>query len=208
MKVVRDRAEAGKLLAQKLEKFRDEEVVVIAIPRGGVPVAYEIANYFNFPMDIILVKKIGHPNNSEYAIGAVSLNSYILDERYDVSYLDIEAEILRIREELFRKQQLYIGKQEPIDVEDKIVCLVDDGIATGKTILATIELLKAKRPKAIALAVPVLPQEKIEELTKYVDELIYLNASSDFHAVGEFYDSFEQVTDEEVIRLLKEAQKK
>lgn len=208
MKIVRDRSEAGTLLAKKLEKFRDEEVVVIAIPRGGVPVAYEIASYFNFPLDIILVKKIGHPNNREYAIGAVSLNNSIIDEKYDAWSAYIEEEIQHIRQELMRKQQLYIGEQEPVDVEHKIVFLVDDGIATGKTILATIQLLKAKHPKEIVLAVPVLPSGKVEELTKHVDELVYLYASSDFHAVGEFYDNFEQVTDEEVIRLLKEARKK
>jgi predicted phosphoribosyltransferase len=204
----KNRSEAGTLLAEKLEKFRDESVVVMAIPRGGVPVAYEIARYFNFPLDIILVKKIGHPNNSEYAIGAVSLSGYILDEQYDVSSFDIEEEILRIRQELARKQKFYIGKQEPIDVAHKIVCLVDDGIATGKTILTTIELLREKHPKAIVLAVPVLPQQKVEDLKNHVDELIYLHASADFHAVGEFYDDFEQVNDEEVIRLLNIISKK
>jgi putative phosphoribosyl transferase len=205
--VFKDRLYAGHLLAKRLEKFKNENCVVLAIPRGGVPVAYQVAKRFRFPLETVITQKIGLPNNSESSFGAVSYKEQFLDEFRDIPSIYIEKETARLRNEIQRKQELYSGKRTSVNLKDKTVILIDDGIATEKTILLTINILRDQQPKAIILAVPVLPHNMVKEISKYVEELVYIIAPYDFSSVGQFYENFNQVSDEEVILLLNDARK-
>ncbi len=190
-------------MAGKLEMYKGTNAVIIAIPRGGVAVGYEMAKLLNLPLDILLSKKIGHPSNKEYAIGSVSLDSSILGERYDIPEDYIHDEIKRIRETLKKKYEMYTGNYIPTDIKNRTVIIVDDGIATGSTLLATIEMLQKSSPEKIVAAIPVLPRSAIAKVKDKTDELYYLLAPQHFVAVGSFYENFEQVTDEEVMEMLK-----
>lgn len=204
-----NREEAGKLLANKLTNYKDNnEVVIVAIPRGGVPVGYEIANKLNIPLEIVLSKKIGHPFNKEYAIGAVTLeNSILSDAAKEVSPVYIYDETEQVRALLKQRHQLYYGEKKPMSLKDKIVVLVDDGIATGNTIISCIQLIQLQKPSKIVVALPVAPNSalrKIREMSE-VNEVICLSAPVNFQAVGQFYEEFDQVIDQEVVALLKKA---
>ncbi|MDP3946056.1 MAG: phosphoribosyltransferase family protein [Lutibacter sp.] len=206
-----NREEAGKLLANKLTNYKDNnEVVIVAIPRGGVPVGYEIANKLNIPLEIVLSKKIGHPFNKEYAIGAVTLeNSILSDAAKEVSPVYIYDETEQVRALLKQRHQLYYGEKKPMTLKDKIVVLVDDGIATGNTIISCIQLLQLQKPSKIVVSLPVAPNSalrKIREMPE-VNEVICLSAPVNFQAVGQFYEEFDQVNDNEVVALLKKANK-
>ena len=202
IEILKDRKEAGLLLSEKLEKYQDTETLILAVPRGGVPIGYEIAKNLNLPLDIILSKKIGHPLNKEFAIGAVSLDSTIIDPYPDISNAYIDAEIKHIRELLQEKYALYMGNRKPIDIKGKNVIIVDDGIATGNTLLASINMLRKNNPKKIIVAVPVVPADVVATFQKKADEFVFLIAPMDFGGVGRFYQDFDQVNDEEVIRML------
>ncbi|MDO9037400.1 MAG: phosphoribosyltransferase family protein [Lutibacter sp.] len=204
-----NREEAGKLLANKLTNYKDNnEVVIVAIPRGGVPVGYEIANKLNIPLEIVLSKKIGHPFNKEYAIGAVTLeNSILSDAAKEVSPVYIYDETEQVRALLKQRHQLYYGEKKPMSLKDKIVVLVDDGIATGNTIISCIQLIQLQKPSKMVVALPVSPNSalrKIREMPE-VNEVICLSAPVNFQAVGQFYEEFDQVNDQEVVALLKKA---
>jgi putative phosphoribosyl transferase len=201
--LLKDRTEAGFLLSEKLKKYQNTNSVILAVPRGGVPVGFVISKTLHLPLDIVLSKKIGHPNNKEFAIGAVSMDSMILDEHPEVTKNYIDHEINRLRQLLQEKYELYNGNRKPIDIENKNVILVDDGIATGNTLLASIAMLRKKNPAKIIVAVPVLPYDTVSIFEKNADEFIYLIASSYFQGVGSLYEEFDQVDDEEVIRMLK-----
>ncbi len=202
--ILKDRKEAGFLLSKKLKKYQNNKnTLVLAVPRGGVPVGYEIANRLHLSLDIVLSKKIGHPNNKEFAIGAVSMDSTLIDEHPEVPNEYIAKEIVRLRGLLQEKYKLYMGNRNPIEVKGKNIILVDDGIATGNTLLACISMLRKIKPTKIILAVPVLPFDKLDVFQKNTDEFVYLIASKYFRGVGGFYEQFEQVEDEEVIRMLK-----
>nr|WP_315165377.1 phosphoribosyltransferase family protein [uncultured Flavobacterium sp.] len=200
--LLKDREEAGILLTEKLKKYQNSNTVVLAIPRGGVPIGYEIAKKLHLPLDIVLSKKIGHPNNTEYAIGAVSMDSITLKEHPDVSQKYIEEEITRLRKLLRNKYDLYMGSRKPMDIEGKNIIIVDDGIATGNTLLASIAMLRKRKPAKIIVAVPVLPADALSAFNRNVDELVYLIAAKNFRGVGAFYEEFHQVEDEEVINML------
>ena len=204
-----NREEAGNLLAEKLVDYsNNKEAVIVTIPRGGVPVAYVIAKKLNLPLEIVLSTKIGHPYNKEYAIGAVTLKSRILNDFVpDVSELYIEEETERIRELLEQRYQWYYSDKKPLILKGKTVILVDDGVATGNTLISSIKLIQLQQPSEIVVALPVAPPsalKKIKELP-YVHTTICLLAPSNFSAVGQFYEDFNQVSDNEVIQLLKEA---
>ena len=202
--ILKDRKEAGFLLSKKLKKYQNNKnTLVLAVPRGGVPVGYEIANRLHLSLDIVLSKKIGHPNNKEFAIGAVSMDSTLIDEHLEVPNEYIAKEIVRLRGLLQEKYKLYMGNRNPIEVKGKNIILVDDGIATGNTLLVCISMLRKIKPAKIILAVPVLPFDKLDVFQKNTDEFVYLIASKYFRGVGGFYEQFEQVEDEEVIRMLK-----
>ena len=200
--ILQDRKEAATLLSNKLDKYQNTDAVILAVPRGGVPIGYEIAKNLHLPLDIILSKKIGHPLNKEFAIGAVSLDSSFVDNHPDISTAYIESEIKKLRASLQDKYNLYMGDRKPIDVKGKIVLLVDDGIATGNTLLACIAMLRKSKPKKIVVAVPVVPFDTVSAIQQKADEFVYLIASKDFRGVGGFYEDFEQVHDDEVIRML------
>ncbi|MBQ4819680.1 phosphoribosyltransferase [Aquimarina sp. MMG016] len=202
----KDRTDAGIQLAEKLIHFKDYDTVVIAIPRGGLPLAAIVAKTLEAPLDVALTKKIGHPHNKEYAIGAISLDSRILSSPIEASEAYIEKETNRIRHVLSKRRDQYYKNSEPQDVKGKTVIIIDDGIATGNTILATIELVYKKDPSRIVVAIPVAPPSALEKLniSPYVDEVVYLEAPYNFQAVGQFYDQFHTVTDEMAIRILEE----
>jgi putative phosphoribosyl transferase len=200
--ILKNRVEAGLLLSEKLNKYQKSNTVVLAIPRGGLPIGYEIAKKLHLPLDIILSKKISHPYNREFAIGAVSLDSIILDEHPDISKQYIDNEIIRLRTLLKEKSKLYKGDLETIDIEGKNVIIVDDGIATGNTILASISMIRKKNPAKIIVAVPVLPFDSLKTFEKQTDEFIYLMVSKNFGSVGRFYEDFPQVEDHEAIQIL------
>lgn len=202
IEILKDRKEAGLLLSEKLEKYQDTDTLILAVPRGGVPIGYEIAKNLNLQLDIILSKKIGHPLNKEFAIGAVSLDSFLIDPHPEVSQAYIESEIKYLRELLEEKYALYMGNRKPIDVKGKNVIIVDDGIATGNTLLACISMLRKNNPKKIIVAVPVVPADVVPVFKQKADEFIYLMAPIDFGGVGRFYENFEQVNDDVVIRML------
>lgn len=203
--LLKDRKEAGKLLSDKLKKYQNSNTIILAIPRGGVPVGYEIAKNLHLPLDITLSKKISHPFNKEFAIGAVSVDSLLLDEHPEISHTYIENEIVKLRKLMQEKYDSYMGNRKPIDIEGKNIIVVDDGIATGNTLLASIDMLRKKKPKKIIVAVPVLPYDTVKRFQQNVDEFVYLIASKYFMGVGAFYEKFDQVEDIEVTRLLAEA---
>ncbi|HBS47636.1 TPA: phosphoribosyltransferase [Candidatus Dependentiae bacterium] len=203
----KDRVDAGKKLSQLLVKYKNvENCMILGLPRGGVVVAYEIAKNLNLPLDVIVVKKLGAPFNEELAIGAIAeegtvfLNEKLINE-FDISkeYID---QIKGVKQkEVERRVQLFRG--ESLDLENKIAIIVDDGIATGATVLAAIKCAKDKRAKKVVVAMPVLPSEFVSQLNKLADEVVYLFAPQYFAAVGDFYESFIQVEDEEVLNLIR-----
>jgi putative phosphoribosyl transferase len=201
--ILKDRIEAGLLLSEKLKKYQNSNTIVLAVPRGGVPVGYVIAKNLHLPLDIVLSKKIGHPNNKEFAIGAVSSDSMILDEHPNIPKKYIDSEIIRLRQLMKDKYEVYMGNRKPLDVKGKNIILVDDGIATGNTLLASINMLRKKNPAKIIVATPVIPYENVPVFEKNTDEFIYLIASKYFTGVGGFYEVFNQVEDAEVIELLR-----
>jgi putative phosphoribosyl transferase len=200
--MLKDRIEAGLLLSEKLKKYKNSNTIVLAVPRGGVPVAAIIAKSLHLPLDIVLSKKIGHPYNKEFAIGAVSMDSMIIDEHPDVPKEYIEKEIVKLRKLMREKYEIYMGNREPLDIEGKNIIVVDDGIATGNTLLVSINMLRKKNPAKIIVAVPVIPYETLPVFEKNTDEFVYLIASKSFRGVGGFYEDFNQVEDDEVIKLL------
>lgn len=207
--VFMDRFAAAKELAKKLQKYKhNKNAVILAIPRGGLQTGYALAKELNLKLDIILTKKIGYPGNEEYAIGSVSLKSIFINEKHkDISNDYINSEIKKIRKTIKERYQKYLGDKKPTTLKDKIVIITDDGVATGSTILAAIDLVKQENPKRIIVAVPVGPADTIRLLKKKADEVICLLVPETFFAIGQFYQEFFQVEDEEAIRLLKEANK-
>ncbi|EJF11149.1 phosphoribosyltransferase [Pontibacter sp. BAB1700] len=204
METIPNRQVAAEMLADRLEHYKGQKGVVLAIPRGGVPVAAPIAKRLDMPLDVIVSKKIGHPANPEFAIGAVSLEDVEVDNRSDVPEEYIQAEVERIKTSLRQKYKLFMGDRQPVDLRDRIVIIVDDGIATGKTLLSTVNMARHKQPRKIIVAVPVAPQAAIAQFEAIVDEVVCLLVPPFFQAVGQFYEEFGQVSDEEVIRLLRQ----
>lgn len=200
--MLKNRQEAALQLAGMLESYKGKEGVVLAVPRGGVPIGYGIAKELNWPLDIALSKKIGHPENKEYAIGAVSLSGYILNHEVQVSRDYIENEVARIRTELQNRHHKYLHDKNPEIITDKIVVLADDGIATGQTLLSVIDLLRRDKPKKIVVAVPVSSLRALKKIEEAADEVICLIKPEDFRSVGQFYETFGQVSEEEVMEKL------
>ncbi len=204
-----DRTDAGLQLAEKLTFYKDQEVVVLAIPRGGLPLGSIVAKALNAPLDVALIKKIGHPYNKEYAIGAVSLESVIISDPVNIPKGYIEEETSRIRDKLNQGYEQYYKEGKPHNIKDKIIILVDDGIATGNTLLATVELIHKQEPKAIVVAIPIAPPSSLKKFkdSPFVNEVICLETPYNFMAVGQFYEEFDAVSDQEAIRILQETNK-
>ena len=206
--MLKDRNEAGKLLAKELIKYKNEDVIVYALPRGGVVLGYEVAKTLQAPLDIIVTRKIGHPNNPEYAICAVDEKGTLLCEEAEARLVDqswLKREIKQQRDEAKRRTDLYRGGRKPESATGKVAVIVDDGIATGLSMRLAVKTIKLQRPKAITVAVPVASSSSVDDLqAEGADEIIVLVPPKEFrNAVGAHYMQFEQVEDEEVIRLLK-----
>jgi len=199
-----DREDAALQLAKKLQKYKDESGVVLAVPRGGVPVGYVIAKQLHFDLDLLMSKKLGHPYNEEFAIGAVGLEDEIIEETQGISPEYIDEEVINIHTQLQERYRKFMGDKQPVDITGKVVILVDDGVATGRTILATLQMLRRRNPKKLVVAVPVSSVDAAERISKEVDEFVCLETPVPFFGVGRFYKDFSQTTDEEVISLLKE----
>lgn len=203
-----DRLDAGMQLSLKLAEYKNKDGIVLAIPRGGVPVGFVVARELGLPMEILLSKKIGHPNNPEFAIGSVSMQGIVInDEALDVSKDYINKETERIQKGLKEKFKLFMGDQKPTDLTGKIVIIIDDGVATGNTILATIKTIKNSSPAKIIVAVPVAPKDSILKLKKSADEVISILTPNIFYGVGQFYYDFSQVSDEEALEYLNSLKK-
>lgn len=197
-----DRIDAGLALSRHLQHYKRVDGVTLAVPRGGVPVAFPIARILEFPLEIVLSKKIGHPTHKEYAIGAVSLTGKIVAPNALASTEYIEQETINIREQLKQMYIMYMGNKQPTPIDGKIVIIVDDGAATGNTLLSTIDIIRNEHPKKIIVAVPVASQQAAKKLSEVTDEFVCTWIPSRFNSVGEFYVDFTQVTDEEVIHIL------
>jgi putative phosphoribosyl transferase len=202
-----DRAEAGRRLAPALERFRGEQPVVIALPRGGVPVAHEIARALSAPLDILLVRKVGAPFQPEYGIGAIAEGGLRFIRSHEVELTgvgeeELDAVIAAETTELERRRRLYRGEREPLAVEGRTAILVDDGIATGATAVVAARALKARGAAKVVLAVPVAPPGSSRRLAHDFDEIVCLEQPEGFFGVGQFYVDFGQVSDEEVQKLL------
>jgi len=204
-----NREEAGKLLAERLLKYSDhKDAIIIAIPRGGVPVGYVVAKKLHLPLDIVLSKKIGHPYNKEYAIGAVTLKNKILsDAAYEVSEDYIEYETEHIWDILKQRHKLYYGDKMPLTLKDKTVIIVDDGVATGNTLISCVQLINQQEPSQIIVALPVAPRSAVKRIKELsiVNAVVCLGQPLGFQAVGQYYEDFGQTTDQEVMQLLKKA---
>lgn len=190
----KDRNDAGNQLATLLAKYKDDEVIVLAIPRGGLPIGASVATFLNAPLDVVLTKKIGHPNNKEYAIGAVSLESIILSNSNILDNYYIERETERIRRTLKERHKQYYKNRSPKKLQNKTVIIVDDGIATGNTLLATIALVHKQKPSKIIIAIPVAPPSAINKISnlEHVEEVICILQPDNFRAVGQFYKNFKR----------------
>lgn len=202
-----DRKEAGQQLAKKLQHYENKDVVVYGLPRGGVVLAAEIAKELKAPLDLIIVRKIGYPYNPEYAIGAVAEDGHMVcneTERGSIDQAWFSQEKERQQKEAKRRREVYLGDRQPISAKDKYAILVDDGVATGLSLYCAISELKHQNPKKLIVAVPVSPLDTAERIRQLVDELVCLEIPTDFlGAVGSYYQNFDQVTDEEVIKIIK-----
>lgn len=200
--IFEDRYDAAMKMIPLLSKYKNDDGVVLAVPRGGVPIGFHIAKAYHFPLELLLTKKIGFPGNPELAIGAVSLENEIIDDRFDISDTYLKAEILKIRKSLQERYKKFMGDRQPADLKDKTVIIVDDGIATGNTIMASIKMIRAKHPRKIVVAVPVAPDRTASKIRELVDDFICVHIPDEFFGVGQFYRDFSQVSDEEVIEFM------
>lgn len=202
-----DRSEAGKKLAEELLGYKEKGCIVVAIPRGGVVVADQVARRLGCPLDLIIVRKIGAPGNPELAIGAVAGVEKVTVNKDTVRNLGVseeylQAEAVRQLKEIRRRRTLYLGDKPPLDLKGKPVILIDDGLATGYTTIAAIGAVREQGPSSIILAVPVAPQDTCRLLVTKVDNIVCLLMPEVFYAVGQFYVDFSQTTDEEVIAIM------
>jgi predicted phosphoribosyltransferase len=206
-----DRAEAGRILAEKLADFAGrDDVVVLALPRGGVPVAHEVAAALGAPLDIFLVRKLGAPGQEELAMGAIASGDVVVFNDEVVQALKVPAEVIeeRIaseRQELARRESIYRRGRAPLDVRDRTAILIDDGLATGSTMRAAVTALRRQAPARIVVAVPIGAPSTCAELSEIADECICALMPEPFRAVGLWYEDFSQTSDEEVGDLLHRA---
>lgn len=210
-KPFKNRTEAGQLLAERLSAYANRpDVLVLALPRGGVPVAYEVARALNAPLDVFLVRKLGLPGHEELAMGAIASGGVRVLNRDVVQSLGVPDRLIKAvaaaeHEELKRRERAYRGDRPPADVRGRTVILIDDGLATGSTMRAAVAALKKQQPARIVVAVPIAPPETCDELRDEVDEVVCAATPEPFYAVGLWYEDFSQTTDQEVRSLLEQA---
>lgn len=203
-----DRRDAGRQLAEQVAKLGLVEPLVLGLPRGGVPVAAEVARRLDAPLDVVLVRKVGCPWQPELGLGAVSeggvrtLNARLITEA-DVSEAEVEAIVARETAEIERRASRLRGDRPPFPVDGRVVIVVDDGLATGYTARAAMETLRLRGARQVVLAAPVAPVDTVTELGSIADEVVVLATPAWFFAIGEFYEDFSQMTDEEVVTILE-----
>ncbi|OGK16149.1 hypothetical protein A2690_01785 [Candidatus Roizmanbacteria bacterium RIFCSPHIGHO2_01_FULL_39_12b] len=206
--IFKDRADAGRQLARSLQKYRRENAIILALPRGGIAVAYEIAKILELPLNVIISRKLGSPGNSEFGIGAISENHVRVLDKKTIDFLNISKkeinEIIKQENlELQRRIYTYRHNQKLPSLFNKTAILIDDGVATGVTAQAAIKVVYKLRPKKIVFATPVCAQQAAGVIKNQVDDFICLFCPYDLSAIGAYYKSFFQVTDEQVIEFLK-----
>lgn len=203
-----DRYDAGKQIASKLQTYKDTNSVVLALPRGGVLVGYEIATALHLPLDVVITCKIGHPLNKEMAVCVVTEDGRRVCDDRGLCGLDddswLEHETVAATGEIVRRRNVF-GVRAPLSLKNKTVIVTDDGIATGLTMKAALLMIRSQKPKKIVLAVPVAPHDVLKEFSTEVDEVVVLDTGEDYRgAVGAYYTHFPEVFDEEVIACLKQ----
>jgi putative phosphoribosyl transferase len=209
----KNRSDAGKRLAAKLQIYANRpDVIILGLPRGGIPVAFEVARKLQLPLDVFVVRKLGVPGHEELAMGAIASGGIRVLNEDVVRSLNISGEIIesvakRQSEELKRREQLYRGNRPELDVQDLTVLLVDDGLATGATMRAAVQALRKQKPVSIIVAVPAAAPEACEELGNEADDIVCAITPDPFFSVGSWYEDFSQTTDEEVRQLLYLAHK-
>jgi putative phosphoribosyl transferase len=209
----RNRTEAGRVLADELKRYANrDDLIVLALPRGGVPVAFEVAHALHAPLDVFVVRKLGVPGHEELAMGAIASGGVLVIEPSVVEDLSIPMEVVldvaaREEQERLRREREYRGDRPGPDVRGRTVILVDDGLATGSTMRAAVAALRKLQPAKIVVAVPVAVRSTCEELAEEVDEVVCARTPEPFYGVGEWYADFSQTTDEEVRDLLARAER-
>ncbi len=206
----RNRTEAGRRLAAQLGDLADGDSVVLALPRGGVPVGFEVARALNVPLDVCVVRKLGTPGQEELAMGAIASGGVLVvnwdvADTFAISQQQIDDVAAREAHELERREQEYRGNRDRVDLRGRTAILVDDGLATGSTMRAAIAAVRQQRPKKVVVAVPVAARSTCAELQEEADEMVCLYTPLQFYAVGQWYQNFSQTTDEEVRELLERA---
>ena len=200
----KDRADAGRRLALALAKYKEDDVVVYALPRGGVVLGREIARSLGAPLDLVITRKIGYPGNEECAVCAVAEDGHMICDA-SVSHLDqewLQSQAEKEMQEAKRRRLIYLQGKAPLPAAGKVAIIVDDGVATGLTIMLAISEIRHRNPRKIVVAVPVSSRDAAERIRAQADELIALDVPPYFMSVGEHYEQFPQLTDEEVIRLM------
>jgi putative phosphoribosyl transferase len=208
----RDRTEAGRLLAQRLRKYAGrDDVVVLALPRGGVPVAYEVAKELGAPLGVFIVRKLGVPGHEELAMGAIASGGVlVLDQgivrRLGIDRAQLERAVAQELKELQRREEAYDGRRAPQQLEGRTVIVVDDGLATGSTMRAAALAVRELNPARVVVAVPVASRETCDDFRDVVDEVVCEATPRPFHAIGLWYEDFSQTSDDEVRELLDKAE--
>jgi putative phosphoribosyl transferase len=204
--IFKDRVDGGRKLALALAHYKRENPVIYALPRGGVVLGVEIARSLDAPLDLIIVRKIGHPFSPEYAIAAVAEDGHTVANQRDVQAVDktwFEENVEIQRREARRRHELYTHGRTPVSAKGKTAIIVDDGLATGLTMFGAIQEIRHMNPKKIVVAVPVAPPQTVQEVKTVVDDIVVLYMTPNFGAIGSFYSHFDQVSDDEVIELMQ-----
>ena len=209
--IFKDRSDAGKKLAEKLIEYKGEDVALYALPRGGIEVAAPIAQKLGVSLDLIIARKVGHPLQPEFGIAAVSEGGHLVSNPEMIETVDSEwfaDEVARLQEVAKEERQKYLSGLQIVSAENKVAILVDDGVATGLTLMAAIQDLLNQKPAKTVVAVPVAPQDTANKLQEMVNELVVLEIPEEFAgAVGSYYENFQQVSDDKVVKLLNEVNK-
>ena len=202
----KNRIDAGQRLAEALIGYKGEDLIVYALPRGGIVLGYEISKCLHAPLDLIITRKIGYPGNEECAVCAVAEDGHMICDSSAMSMIDsqwIQENAIKEMEEAKRRRMTYLKGRPPLAVSGKIAIIVDDGVATGLTMMLAIQELKHNNPKKIVVAVPVSSQTAAMKIQQEADELVVLDTPANFYAVGAHYENFPQLTDDEVIRIME-----
>lgn len=197
--IFKNRKEAGEILAGKLLKLNSKDTIVLAVPRGGVPVGFEVARLLQVPLEPIMIKKIGHPANKEYAIGATSMDEFFIASQEHIPKEYIDAELVLIRKRLTEMYSKFMGQKKPTNLKGMNVILVDDGMAMGHTMMATLHVVKKSLPNQIIVAIPVASNNAVKLVKTLANVVVCIYIPDEFYGVGSFYEDFDQLTDKEVI---------